>query len=76
MIADVNVFGVFINGGLVTALAAFVMLLPVRRLLAWATAYRLVWHPALFDIALFVILWGLVAFLLSGFPGFAITVLG
>jgi protein AaeX len=62
VIADVNLFGIFINAGLVSALFAGVLLVLLRRALTRAGAYRLVWHPALFDLALFVLLWGGVAF--------------
>jgi len=57
MIAEINLGGVFVSSVLISALAAFAVSLVVRRLLAWSGAYRFVWHPALFDTALFVILW-------------------
>jgi len=49
----------------VSALIALVCAFLLRRLLIWLRAYRLVWHPALFDAALFVILWALVVALPS-----------
>ncbi|MDQ0467416.1 DUF1656 domain-containing protein [Labrys wisconsinensis] len=56
MINDLDLFGVYVPGALVLACLAFALQLVLRRLLAWAGAYRLVWHPAPFDVALFVIL--------------------
>ena len=60
MIAEVNLFGVFINAGLVSALFAGLLLLGLRRGLTLLGVYRRVWHPALFDLAVFMLLWGLV----------------
>jgi hypothetical protein len=59
MITEVNLFGVFINAGLVSAAMAALLLAALRRLLTGVGAYRWVWHPALVDVALFVLLWGL-----------------
>lgn len=49
--------GVFVSSALVSALIALAALFVLRRLLAALGAYRFVWHPALFDTALFVIIW-------------------
>jgi hypothetical protein len=56
VINDLDIFGVYVPGLLALAVAAFGLHLVLRRILAWAGAYRLVWHPALFDVALFTIL--------------------
>jgi uncharacterized membrane protein len=76
MIAEVNLFGVFINGGLVSAAAAALLLIALRKLLSAAGAYRWVWHPALVDVALFVLLWGFVAGADSALSTRLISVLG
>jgi len=68
MIDDINLFGVFINGALVTAALALLIQMPVRRLLMAARVYRYVWHPGLFDLALFVVLWGVVGWIISASP--------
>jgi protein-S-isoprenylcysteine O-methyltransferase Ste14 len=60
MIGEFDVQGVFLSAVLVSALIALAISFCVRRLLAWAGAYRFVWHPALFDTALFIILWAVV----------------
>ncbi|NDZ16065.1 hypothetical protein C7T35_17715 [Variovorax sp. WS11] len=62
MLAEVSLFGIFINAGLVSAFFAVLLLLLLRKGLAHVGAYRLVWHPALVDLALFMLLWGGVAF--------------
>jgi hypothetical protein len=76
MTADLNCFGVFVNGGLTAALFALLLQLPLKRLLAETKAYRYVWHPPLFDTAIFVVLWGAIAFLQSAFPAFVTLLLG
>jgi protein-S-isoprenylcysteine O-methyltransferase Ste14 len=60
MIGELNLDGVFVSSVLVSALIALAISMAVRRLLAWSGAYRFVWHPALFDTALFIILWAAV----------------
>ena len=58
MIAEINVFGVLVSTVLASALVAWVVLVPVRRLLAWCGFYQWAWHRHLVDAALFVLLWG------------------
>ena len=60
MIGEINLDGVLLSSVLVSAVIALVASFALRRLLSWAGAYRFVWHPALFDTALFVILWAVV----------------
>lgn len=60
MTGEFNIGGVLLSSVLVSALIALAAAFVLRRLLAWAGVYRLVWHPALFDVALFVILWAAV----------------
>ena len=65
MTGEFNIGGVLLSSVLVTAMVALAASFMLRRLLGWAGAYRFIWHPALFDTALFVILWGLVILLPS-----------
>jgi hypothetical protein len=58
MIAEINVFGVFVSSVLASALLAWAMHVPVRRLLAWAGFYQWTLHRHLVDLALFILLWG------------------
>jgi hypothetical protein len=60
VIGEANIDGVLVSAVLISALIALGLSFALRRLLAWVGAYRLIWHPALFDTALFVILWAVV----------------
>jgi hypothetical protein len=60
MIGEADLNGVFVSSVLISALAALALSFVLRRLLALIGAYRFVWHPALFDTALFVIVWAVV----------------
>lgn len=61
MMGEFDIGGVLLSSVFVTALIALAAAFVVRRLLTRVGAYRFVWHPALFDLALFVILWAAVA---------------
>jgi protein AaeX len=61
MNGEINAFGVFMPIALVTGVSAFVIALGLRRVLRAAGAYAFVWHAGLFDVAMFVVLWWLVA---------------
>ncbi len=58
---EINLGGVFIPAVLVWAGAAFVFSILIERVLDRAGSYRLVWHRALFNFAIFVILWGTIS---------------
>jgi hypothetical protein len=58
---EFDLSGVFFPGLLVSALAAYAAGVVLRILLTRANAYRFVWHPALFDLSVFVILWALIS---------------
>ncbi|WP_244919748.1 DUF1656 domain-containing protein [Rhizobium grahamii] len=53
---DVVIYGVFLPGLLVVAIAALVASLFIRRLAARVGLARQVWHPELFNLAIFVLL--------------------
>ncbi|HSV45924.1 MAG TPA: DUF1656 domain-containing protein [Ramlibacter sp.] len=76
MLAEVSLFGIFINAGLVAAFCAGLLLLLLRKGLRSIGAYRLVWHPALVDLALFLLLWGGVAFAASTLEAPLLSLLG
>lgn len=60
MTGAVDFFGLYLPWLMPLAALALLALSAVRRLLAWAGAYRWIWHPALFDLAVYVLLlWGL-----------------
>ena len=56
MIGEFNFHGIYFPWLLMLGLATLGVAWAVRRLLARAGFYRLVWHPALFDAALYVVL--------------------
>lgn len=55
MSGEVDILGVLVAPLLAWAVLAFVACLPLYRLLAWAGAYRFVWHRSLFNVALYLI---------------------
>lgn len=55
--------GVYVPGLLCCGLVAFMLNVVLRQLLAFAGFYRLVWHRALFDLAMFVVVLGTVVWL-------------
>jgi hypothetical protein len=56
MIGEFNLYGIYFPWLLVLGVVTLGVAWALRRLLARAGLYRLVWHPALFDLALFVVL--------------------
>ena len=58
MIGEIDLQGVLIAPLLAWMLIAYLVSMPIRKFLAWSGIYRLVWHRALFDAALYVILTG------------------
>ena len=65
MIGEIHIFGLLAPASLVSAVAAGLMILLIRRTLARAGVYRHVWHPGLFDVALYVVLWTAAAALID-----------
>ncbi|MBO0905060.1 DUF1656 domain-containing protein [Jiella sonneratiae] len=61
MIGDYTVFGVFLPKLLVFALAAYAGLLIVKSVFARLGLYRLVWHPALFDLSIYILVFAATA---------------
>ncbi|WP_018259513.1 DUF1656 domain-containing protein [Methylobacterium sp. WSM2598] len=64
---DLDLYGVFLPALLVQAVIAFALSLVLRRLIARAGLYRLVWHRPLFDAALTVTCLGAVVALAPRF---------
>ena len=58
MIGEVSLYGIYVPWLLLLALLALALSRGLSYLLSRAGFYRLVWHPALFDLALFVIVLG------------------
>lgn len=55
MIGEANLFGLYLPWLLVLAAVALPLAWALRRLLAATGAYRWVWHPALFDLAVYLL---------------------
>jgi protein AaeX len=55
---EIAIGGILAPGLIVSALLALVAMLILRRLLSRLGFYGLIWHPALFNAALFVLLLG------------------
>jgi hypothetical protein len=53
---EINLFGVYVAPIFLLMVAAWVLLLPLRRLADRFGMLRLVWHPALFVFAVYIIL--------------------
>jgi hypothetical protein len=60
--------GVLIPGLMLWAILALLLSLPVRLLLSQTGFYRFVWHRGLFDICLFIIVWGAMAAIGTRWP--------
>ena len=60
MMGESEFFGVYLNSELVTSIIALFLTFLLYRLLVFFGLHRRVWHQALFETALFVILWGVV----------------
>lgn len=60
MIGDLDVSGVLLPTLLVMMAVAYLLYLPLHALLTRLNFYRLVWHRALFNVALYALLVGMV----------------
>ena len=58
MIGEVSIYGLYVPPLLLLTLAALVVSRLINLVLAKTGIYRIVWHPALFDFSLFVIVLG------------------
>lgn len=58
MTGELNLYGIYVPWGLVMALVAIIVARIIGYFLARTGFYRFVWHPALFDFAIFIIVMG------------------
>jgi hypothetical protein len=63
---EIDIYGVFVPGLLVWMVTAFVISVPLRRVLSRSGIYHVIWHRPLFDLALYVVLLGVVVTLAKG----------
>jgi protein AaeX len=60
VIGEFDIYGVYFPAFAVFAAVAFLLLVVIKRVLDACGFYRFVWHRALFDLAIYVILVGVV----------------
>jgi protein AaeX len=60
VIGELDIYGVYIPIFVVVAAVAFLLQILLKRVLDACGLYRFLWHRALFDLAIYVILLGLV----------------
>ncbi len=72
MIGEWDIDGVFGPRLLLVFVFAFAASLLLRRLLRRFNCYRYVWHAALFDIAVFVVLAWVIAVATAGFTPYGV----
>jgi hypothetical protein len=65
---EVDIYGVLVPALLLWLIVAYALSAVLRRLMHRSDLYRLVWHRALFDFALFVCLLGGVVYLSEFLP--------
>jgi len=61
LVQEVNLSGVYLPAALVWAGIAFLLSSVTSRILSRTGFYALVWHRALFGVALFVLFWGAIS---------------
>lgn len=61
MFGEVVFFGIFLPKLLVLAMLALVLHALGKKLLTRAHVYRVVWHPALFNLSVFVVIFAVTA---------------
>ncbi|VTZ26561.1 conserved hypothetical protein [Methylocella tundrae] len=60
MMGEIDIYGVFVPSLFIWMVAGFFLSLTVRRILSWCGLYRFIWRRPLFDLALYVVLLGVV----------------
>jgi protein AaeX len=60
VIGELDIYGVYVPIFVVVAAVAFLLQILLKRVLDACGMYRFLWHRALFDLAIYVILLGLV----------------
>lgn len=68
MTTEVDLYGVFVPAVLMLMLLAFFLTTGLRHLLGSIGFYNHVWHRSLFNLLLYVIVFGILVASLSGFP--------
>jgi len=58
MVEEMNIYGVLVPTLLVLLVSAYILKVVISRLLSAVGFYRFIWHPPLFNLALYVGLLG------------------
>jgi hypothetical protein len=66
---EINLFGVYVAPIVPMILAAWVLLLPLRRLADRFGLLRYIWHPALFLLAFYLVLLSAIVLLVGRIAG-------
>jgi hypothetical protein len=69
MMAEFDIYGVYVGSALMSASIASMAFLLARWLMQATNVYRYFWHPALLNISLFVIFWSVSSKMLSFLSG-------
>ncbi len=69
LIAELNIYGVYVPVFMVLMLVAYAVNRGVRSVLERTGFYTLVWHRSLFDLSLYVLLLGALFFVFQGVMG-------
>jgi hypothetical protein len=64
---DIDVYGVFVPSLLLSLVISYALCAALCRLFRRSGLYRIVWHRAMFDFAVFICLLGVVVYLSSEF---------
>jgi protein AaeX len=67
--AEINLFGVYVAPITPMIVAAWLMLIPIRRIAERFGLLRHVWHPALFLYCVYVVLLSVIVLLVGMFGG-------
>jgi hypothetical protein len=62
---EINLFGVYVAPISMILIAAWLVLIPLRRVASHFGLWRFVWHPALFEFAIYMIVFSSIVLLLA-----------
>ncbi|HLY90693.1 MAG TPA: DUF1656 domain-containing protein [Acetobacteraceae bacterium] len=57
MIEEIHLFGIYVPAALFWAMLAVIITFLLRDLLVRLPLHRVLWHPALLELAIFVVIW-------------------
>lgn len=60
MIGEIDIYGVFLPAVLILMLVSYLLCLVLTRVFARVGLYRFIWHRSIFDLAIYVIVLGIV----------------